>query len=291
MYPPHARFILAQHSKSTHRGLSNPSFQSSFSLFPSMKKFANRFIPNAIWQQLGQLRRHWLTRKDPQRSTRDVFTRIYKHRIWGSHSDDAITSGTGSRDSHVVDPYIDAVLTWAHDHGGDQKTALDMGCGDFHVGRRIFPAFARYIAADIVPFLIENHQQNHQADRLEFRCIDAIEEPLPAEADVVFFRQVLQHLSNDQISAIVPKLREFADLIITEHVPAASSDVRYNLDKPHGSGIRLGEKSGIDLELPPFNLAPSSSHVLLEVPATNHPERDGIIRTTWYHFKSPSMAG
>lgn len=250
-----------------------------------MRKLAKKLIPTALWRKLGILRRRWATRDDHKRTAREVFTRIYEKRIWEG-ADDGFSSGAGSRNTSIVDPYVDAILEWAAEHNGHDKTALDMGCGDFYVGRRIHPAFARYIAADIVPILIENHRSNHVDDRLEFHCIDAIEDPLPPEADVVFFRQVLQHLSNAQIAAIVPKLRQFPNVIITEHLPADTANTRYNLDKPHGGDIRHSQNSGIDLEHTPFNLTPSSSRVLLEVAAGEDPTRDGIIRTTWYRFDS-----
>jgi hypothetical protein len=252
-----------------------------------MKAFAKKIIPASLWRQLGLMRRRWITRDDHKRSAREVFTRIYEKKLWGG-AEDKYSSGTGSRDSHVVAPYIDAIKQWAADHKGASKTALDMGCGDFYVGSKIYPSFARYIAADIVPVIIESHCANHADPRLEFRCIDAIEEPLPEEANVVFFRQVLQHLSNQQISLIVPKLRRFTDVIITEHLPCDDSTVRYNLDKPHGGGIRIDQNSGVDLELPPFHLAPAASQVILEVPASDKSNKDGIIRTTWYRFDTPS---
>lgn len=255
-----------------------------------MRRITKKIIPPALWRQCGLLRRRWLARNDHKLTAKEVFTQIYRHGMWRCSDDDGISSGIGSRDHHVVDPYVNTILNWAAEHGGNSRTALDMGCGDFHVGQRIHPAFERYIAADIVPFLIDHHRSNHQAANLEFRCIDAIDAPLPEEADVVFFRQVLQHLSNAQIARIIPKLRKFRDVIITEHLPTPNKNTRYNLDKPHGGGIRLNQNSGIDLELPPFDLSPTSAQIILEVPASIHTEHDGLIRTTWYQFAPPSKS-
>jgi hypothetical protein len=94
--------------------------------------------------------------------------------------------------------------------------------------------------------------------------------------------------SNDQISAIIPKLRAFPDVIITEHLPAKNTAIRHNVDKPHGGGIRLDQNSGVDLELPPFNLSPASAQVILEVPANATSVKQGVIRTTWYRFNQPA---
>lgn len=254
-----------------------------------MRDIAKKLIPPTLWRKLGILRRRWITRDDHKRSAQEVFTRIYEKRIWEG-ADDGFSSGAGSRKTGIVDPYVDAIHAWAAEHQGNEKTALDMGCGDFHVGQRIHQAFGHYIAADIVPILIEKHNSTHACDHLVFRCIDAIEDPLPPEADVVFFRQVLQHLSNTQIASIVHKLRQFPHVIITEHLPATTANIQYNLDKPHGGDTRLSQSSGIDLERPPFDLTPISSNVLLEVPAGEHPQHDGIIRTTWYQFQTRSKS-
>jgi hypothetical protein len=40
------------------------------------------------------------------------------------------------------------------------------------------------------------------------------------DGDIVFLRQVLQHLNNSQISRVVQKLYRYKFLVLTEHVPA-----------------------------------------------------------------------
>ena len=75
----------------------------------------------------------------------------------------------------------------------------------------------------------------------------------------MFIRQVLQHLSNAQISRIVPKLSIYRLLVLTEYLPS-SGDFVPNLDRPTGVGTRLGTEtdSGIVLTEPPFNLPTKS---------------------------------
>lgn len=247
-----------------------------------IRKIAKAVVPTSIWNYLGGMRRSWVTRDDDQLTTRAVFSRIYEKRIWTG--DEELSSGAGSRFSELVDPYIDAIMRWAEANNGQKLTALDLGCGDFHVGKRVFPYFGKYIAADIVPILIENHRKNHVAPNLEFHCIDGIDEDLP-QADVVFIRQVLQHLSNAQILKILPKLGQFKHVIISEHVPSAARLKVKNLDKVHGGGIRLAQGSGIYLQDPPFNLKSLDSTVLLELTHGLDADRDGVIITTYYRLQ------
>ncbi len=247
-----------------------------------IRKIAKTVVPTSIWNHLGGIRRSWVTRDDDQLTTREVFSRIYEKRIWTG--DEELSSGTGSRFSDLVDPYIDSVTRWAEAHDGQNLTALDLGCGDFHLGKRIFPHFGKYIAADIVPILIENHRRNHIAANLEFRCVDGIDEDLP-QADVVFIRQVLQHLSNAQILKILPKLLQFKHAIISEHIPSPAKLKVKNLDKVHGGGIRLAQGSGIYLEDPPFSLKALDSSVLLELTHGPDAGREGVIVTTHYRLQ------
>jgi hypothetical protein len=75
-------------------------------------------------------------------------------------------------------------------------------------------------------------------------------------------RQVLQHLSNQEIERVLANCRRYRWLIVTEHLPAAT-DVVPNLDKPHGPDTRVYDRSGVFLEAPPFDLP---VRILLEVP-------------------------
>lgn len=246
-----------------------------------MRNFIKSIAPAPLWNWLGTRRRAWLTRDDASKSTREVFERIYEKGVWGSNSES--TSGTGSHDAQMIRPYVEVIGRWVRETGGEKFTAVDLGCGDFHVGSKIFPLFDRYVAADIVPAVIEAHQKNPDFNSVQFVCVDAIEDELPA-GDVIFVRQVLQHLSNDQISKILPKITKFKHAIISEHLPSGDRLKGRNFDKPHGGGIRIKQGSGVYLESPPFSLKPLESQVLLEVPGCQPPDPQGPIRTTWYRF-------
>jgi hypothetical protein len=78
-------------------------------------------------------------------------------------------------------------------------------------------------------------------------------EQLPP-AELCLIRQVLQHLSNAQISAILAKLGAFPYVIVTEHQPADQDFIFANVDKVHGPFTRLFSGSGVYLDEPPFNL-------------------------------------
>jgi hypothetical protein len=97
--------------------------------------------------------------------------------------------------------------------------------------------------------------------------------------DVLILRQVLQHLSNDDISAFTQSIpRDFSYLLLTEHLPS-DNDFIANRDKVSGPDIRLGIGSGVVLTKPPFNLDFKSETKLLSVP-----QLGGSIVTTLYEL-------
>jgi len=88
---------------------------------------------------------------------------------------------------------------------------------------------------------------------VDFRVLDITNDALP-KADVAIIRQVLQHLSNEQILQALPRiLSAYKYVILTEHLPAREG-FEPNVDKPAGPDIRLGIDSGIVLRRPPFNI-------------------------------------
>jgi hypothetical protein len=107
--------------------------------------------------------------------------------------------------------------------------------------------------------------------RTTFVCLDIIEQQLP-DGDVCLVRQVLQHLSNAEIKAILDKLNKYKYVFVTEHYPLGN-DCLPNIDKPHGADIRLYDNSAVFLDKEPFNI--SHIELVLNVPYDNW----GTVRT------------
>jgi len=71
------------------------------------------------------------------------------------------------------------------------------------------------------------------------------------DADLCLIRQVLQHLSNAEIHAVLENISHYKYALISEHVP--KSPKSFNRDKPHGPDVRAYFGSGIYLERKPFS--------------------------------------
>jgi hypothetical protein len=195
-------------------------------------------------------------------STAEVFSSVYRHNRWGRNGGQRFFSGPGSHDPDIVEPYVAAVCTFL-DGFAMPPQVTDLGCGDFNVGSRIRSRCGAYTACDIVPELIRHNTQRFAALNVDFRCVNIIDDA-PPPGEVAFLRQVLQHLSNAQISRVVPKLTGYRHLVLTEHLPDAE-EFTPNLDHEAGSGIRVARGSGVVLTAPPFNFAPRAQQELCRV--------------------------
>lgn len=163
-------------------------------------------------------------------------------------------------------------------------TFVDLGCGDFQVGLKLLPLCSHFTGVDIVKPLIDNlSKEFFQLGNVNFIHMDLINEELP-DADVCFLRQVLQHLSNEQILKILQKLNKYRYVFLTEHYPSDNDKILPNLDKTHGGGIRLTSNSGVYITMPPFNIPDNKIDLILEVEGSNLGSKfdSGVIRTFLY---------
>ena len=226
------------------------------------RKVLKLFLPEALlkWYRRRKLLR--LRARNKVIDTKEVFTKIYANNEWGGEAG-TFCSGSGSQPM-VAQEYCEMVKEFVIQH--KVATVLDLGCGDFNVGKNIQVQGVKYVGVDIVEPLIARNIYEYGSKNIEFSCLDIIKDELPA-ADLVLLRQVLQHLSNEQILKILKKLENYPFVLVSEHYPAEGGNVIPNMDKPHGSDTRVVDNSGVYLDKPPFNVLVLST--VLDVNACN----------------------
>ena len=177
-----------------------------------------------------------------------TFKNIYSDKRWGGTEDEKFNSGAGSEDSISI-RFIEFANKYITEN--NIKSIVDLGCGDFRVGSKIIsPEIEKYIGIDVVDELIIHHQKTYGSDVVSFQCLNIINDELP-DAELCMIRQVLQHLSNQQVAEILIKLRKYKYLIICDHIPGGKFTP--NKDKKHGADIRLKYNSGLVFNEEPFN--------------------------------------
>ncbi|MEY8847927.1 class I SAM-dependent methyltransferase [Psychroserpens sp. XS_ASV72] len=174
---------------------------------------------------------------------------IYEQHLWGG-SDFDFYSGEGSHNPSIVEPYLKAVISFLKSHNNN-LTVCDLGCGDFNVGKQLLKYTKSYTGIDIVEALIKRNKTKFNNKNLEFQCLDISKDQLPV-ADCIILRQVLQHLSNEEIQSIVENIKTYKYIILTEHIPRDSFEP--NKDIISSQGNRLKYNSGVDLLRSPFDL-------------------------------------
>ena len=230
-----------------------------------IKRVGRIVIPKSLLEiRRRRIVRQSIMRVDEQlvgKPASEIFSEIYRRQLWGRPSGDRrFSSGHGSSMDIHVEPYVAAVGKFLAEFATKPSVA-DLGCGDFNIGSQIRQHFDRYVACDVAPEVLEENRDRYSSLGVEFRKLDMINDEYP-DADVCIIRQVLQHLSNADISRVVGQLHRYQVLILTEPLP--KTDFTPNLDQPTGVSSRLarGVPSGVVLTDPPFSLGVKSSRVL-----------------------------
>ncbi len=197
-------------------------------------------------------------------NSNEIFNKIYENRLWGKEADnDRLFSGEGSHDPSLTNEYIkvikDLLITF------DNPSVLDLGCGDFEIGKQFIPHVNNYIAADVSSIMIEQNKKRFSDSGVNFLHLDGSKDEIPT-VDIILLRQVLQHLSNNDIKSILENIKKSNSkfLCVTEHLPINEKFIP-NIDKPTGVGIRLGLGSGVNIEKHPFTLDNSSCTLLISI--------------------------
>jgi glycosyltransferase involved in cell wall biosynthesis len=204
---------------------------------------------------LRDYRLRWLVSRSRKKSSAqpvaEVFADAYRRHQWtATEGQQSFSSGPGSGIAYAQ-PYCDWVSAFARENGITRL--VDLGCGDFRVGQNLLTrGNFEYLGVDIVPELIAHYRAQFAGPKVRFECLNIIDDDLPS-GDLCLIRQVFQHLSNQEIQAVLEKCSAYPYVLITEHV-YVGRDSRPNLDKPHGPDTRVYDRSGVFLNQSPFDL-------------------------------------
>lgn len=227
------------------------------------KELLKNLAPAPLLERYRRIQRQREKKKNAAKTTEQIFTEIYAENKWNPGSS-GFDSGTGSADERITTDYVQTVQDWLTTIESTRLTIVDLGCGDFRIGRQFVNSCTHYLGVDIVEPLIKYNVEHFASPKVRFLHLNILEDPLP-DGDVCFLRQVLQHLSNDQIQTVLTRVEKYRWIVVTEHHPSSKYFRKPNLDKPHGADIRLFDGSGVFLDEPPFNVPRQRLKLLLEV--------------------------
>ncbi|MGX5851113.1 class I SAM-dependent methyltransferase [Mesorhizobium sp. PL10] len=196
------------------------------------------------------------------KSNTEIFNSIYKAAIWGKSENEGAYSGPGS-----YDPSVPTYVAFVRNFIIEQQieSIVEIGCGDFEIGRQYADCVKRYLGVDVSSFVIEQNREKFRRGGICFEHHDASEQNLP-KSDLCIIRQVLQHLDNSTIGEILAHTAVHKFVLITEHLPAPSRLKKPNLNKPTGPDTRVVFNSGVYIDLPPFG---RKGTTMLTLPVAN----------------------
>jgi SAM-dependent methyltransferase len=174
-----------------------------------------------------------------QPTSEEVFTEIYQSGFWNENG--FSRSGAEIRVNKGYVALLQDFMQKNHIH-----KVVDLGCGDWQFSRYIDWSGIEYIGYDVVKYVIERNQKNFAQPSIMFIQGDALEIELP-EADLLICKDVLQHLSNEDILQLLEQLYKFKHCLIT-------NDVNHVTLSSKNPDILRGDYRPLDLTRPPFNL-------------------------------------
>lgn len=207
-------------------------------LAPSVVRRVSRRIKAAV--------RTW---RNGRRTAREVFTQVYAENMWGVGAED-FYSGPGSN-YEAARPYAEYVAGFITEN--NIRSVVDLGCGDFRVGRLVASCGVSYTGVDVVQPLVEDNNRRFGNESVCFHCLDIATDDLP-DGELCLIREVFQHVSNAQIRAVLAKLNKYNYVIFTDVQPDNPRGYSINKDKTHGDTARLIHGSYLRLDAPPFNV-------------------------------------
>jgi SAM-dependent methyltransferase len=229
-------------------------------MWSQVKSGLGGMLPGGVKRFLRRQRAGAIRRRNRGRDVAEIFAEIYQGNRWGGEQG-SFNSGSGSAPVHARQ-YAEAVNRFVIGRG--VRRVVDLGCGDFRVGALLLETGIDYTGVDVVESLVSRNARRHGSARVRFERRDIIRDELP-DAELCLIRQVLQHLSNEQIARILANTAKYPYVLVTEHHPAAHALREKNRDKPPGEDVRIYDGSGVYLDAPPFNVPVAG--LLLDVEA------------------------
>ena len=153
-----------------------------------------------------------------------VFNHVYDTKSWGDGV--SVPLSGGGSDPDVARPYVNFVRQAISDFG--IRSVVDIGHGDWTMWRDYrFPNIS-YFGIDVVSSLSTKNTELFGSEHIKFVSGNVMEIELP-NADMAISKEVLQHLSNDNVMQILKKLDKYQFLILSNamHVNSISARLRF----------------------------------------------------------------
>ena len=128
------------------------------------------------------------------------FTQLYENNGFGGEES---KSGPGSslRDTSIVRTKLSQFIKEKN-----IQSIVDIPCGDFNWMKEVV-GDCSYLGGDIVEELIESNNKKYSTDKIKFKAIDILNDPIP-EGDLLIVRDLIVHYPLEQGIKIAEKIKK-----------------------------------------------------------------------------------
>jgi 2-polyprenyl-3-methyl-5-hydroxy-6-metoxy-1,4-benzoquinol methylase len=167
---------------------------------------------------------------------KEIFEQIYLENKWKDKNGTASGPGSSIECSKSYLEFLQNFVSF-----NSIKSILDLGCGDFNLMKHFDFNNIEYLGVDLVSSAINSNIKNYSSLNIRFEENDITSYKSKNVYDLVIIKDVLQHLSNDNIIKFINNIDYSKKIIIVNDF----TDV--NIDSVNG-GYRP-----INVNIDPFN--------------------------------------
>lgn len=179
--------------------------------------------------------------KSKEHFANDTFDKVYENKIWGNGEILGGSSGPGS-DPKLNKKYIQYLNDFIQQN--NIKSIVDLGCGDWQIMRLINLNNIQYYGYDTSKIIINNNNKKYKKENIHFIHNDLDQEVNLKNADLLICKDVLQHLSYNNINKILSQLDKFKYVFIIGNMQ----------ENTINEDIQDGGCRDLDIRKHPFNI-------------------------------------
>jgi len=178
--------------------------------YPSIYSHDDRDSISQVNKKNGYIKNYIIQTENNTKTHKQIFTNIYDKNIWG----DGSGKGSSIEYNKKYIEYLEKIIKEKN-----INSILDLGCGDWNFSKIINYDNINYLGIDCVDKVIKSNIENYKKNNINFICDDIynLDNFFKNEIDLVIIKDVLQHLSDEEIELFLNKLLEknFKYLLIT----------------------------------------------------------------------------
>jgi SAM-dependent methyltransferase len=143
-----------------------------------------------------------------------TFSEIYDRGVWRGGSG----AGSDVQNALLYEAYVQHLIRQP-----GVRSIIDLGCGDWRFTRYLDLGDCDYLGVDIVASVVERNQTTYGSARVRFQQADITTFEVPP-CDLVLCKDVLQHLSNAHVLAVLGRLAVAKTALVTNDYIGANQD-------------------------------------------------------------------